>query len=172
MDGRERQPDIGNGLGDAPLADHDGEDIGGAGGSSGGGTIAGRGEPSGGTLDGDPGASLAGLAGKDAEAAAEAAALGEGSGALADSAANARPGAERLGGGPLGAESIGQGVGRGEIGSGTPGDKGDLGGGDVGRSPGATASPGGEGGPEAFSSPLRGRGQERNAPILKSSPRT
>ena len=33
----------------------------------------------------------------------------------------------------------------GETGSGTPGDKGDLGGGDVGRSPGGTASPGGEG---------------------------
>lgn len=145
LDERERQPDIGSGLGDAPLADHDPEDIGGAGGSSGGGTIAGRGEPSGGTLGASPGASLPGLGGKDSEVAAEAAALGEASGALADSAANARPGAERLGAGPSGAEATGQGAGRGEIGSGTPGDRGDLGGGEFGRNPGGTARPGGEG---------------------------
>ncbi|HEX8514405.1 MAG TPA: hypothetical protein VF688_15020 [Allosphingosinicella sp.] len=141
MDEREGQPDIGNGLSEAALADHDPEDIGGAGGSSGGGTIAGRGEPSGGTLGGTVGVP----GGKDTGIAAEAAALGDASGALADEAAKAQPGAERLSGGGTGAEAIGQGAGRGEIGSGTPGDKGDLGGGDFGRSPTGTASPGGEG---------------------------
>lgn len=158
MNERERQPDIGNGLNEAVLADHDREDIGGAGGSSGGGTIAGRGEPSGGTLGGTGGtqsgvpgelpggASMMGAASaSDGAVAAEAAALGDASGALADEAAKAQPGAERLGGGPTGAEAIGQGAARGDIGSGTPGDKGDLGGGDVGRSPSGTASPGGEG---------------------------
>ncbi|HEX9964896.1 MAG TPA: hypothetical protein VGB04_07915 [Allosphingosinicella sp.] len=156
------QPDIGKGLNEAALADHDREDIGGAGGSSGGGTIAGRGEPSGGTLGGTggtqggvPGDMLRGesvmgaaspsLGGKDGGIAAEAAALGDASGALADEAANRQPGAERLSGGVTGAEAIGQGAARGDIGSGTPGDKGDLGGGDVGRSPSGTASPGGEG---------------------------
>jgi hypothetical protein len=145
MDERERQPDIGNGLSEAALPDHDGEDPGGAGGSSGGGTVAGRGEPSGGTLGGDPAAPLLGLGGRDSEVAAEAAALGDASGALADEAAKPQPGAERLSGGTTGAEAIGQGTGRAATGSGTPGDKGDLGGGDVGRSPGGTASPGGDG---------------------------
>ncbi|HEX8125449.1 MAG TPA: hypothetical protein VF548_07700 [Allosphingosinicella sp.] len=144
MEERERQPDIGNGLNAAALAGHDREDLGGAGGSSGGGTIAGRGEPSGGTLGG-AGAGSAALGGSDGAIAAAAAALGDASGALADEAAKRQPGAERVAGGPTGAEAIGQGAGRGDIGSGTPGDKGDLGGGDVGRSPGGTASPGGDG---------------------------
>jgi hypothetical protein len=144
MDERERRPDIGNGLNEAALVGRDQEDLGGAGGSSGGGTVAGRGEPSGGTLGGTDGRA-AGLGGTDGGIAAEAAALGDAPGALADEAAKAQSGAEHPSGGPTGAEAIGQGAGRGEIGSGTPGDKGDLGGGDVGRSPSGTASPGGEG---------------------------
>lgn len=90
------------------------------------------------------GAASANPGGKAGGVAAEAA-LGDASGALADEAAHSRPGAERLSGGATGAEAIGQGAGPGAVGSGTPVDKGDLGGGDVGRSPGGTAGPGAEG---------------------------
>jgi hypothetical protein len=61
-------------------------------------------------------------------------------------AALARRDKEDLGGaGPTGAEALGPGAGRGETGSGTPGDTGDLGGGGTDARAGGTASPGGEG---------------------------
>src|SRR5437868_3862392 len=110
--------DTGGGINGAELQDR--EDLGGAGGSSGGGTIAGSGDPSGGTLGGTVGGGIAG----------EAAALGDADGSLADAASATEPGAERLSVGPTGGETFGAGAGRGEVGSGTPGDKGDLGGGD------------------------------------------
>lgn len=115
------------------------EDRGGTGGQSGGGTMAGAGQPSGGTLDSlrgeanapvhEPHAtprpdSLAGVA--DSEIAAEAAVLGSADGALADAAG----GGGGAGTAPSMGEAIGSGAGRGEPGSGTPGDRGELGGGD------------------------------------------
>ena len=147
------------GLNGSELANRGDEDLGGAGGSSGGGTVAGRGEPSGGAIEGTGGTSgdttsgetpfgagtgsLAGLDGGGI--AAEAAALGTADGALADAASDRPSGPERLSGGPTGAEAIGQGARRGETGSGTPGGGGDLGGGGGGTGPAGTASPGGEG---------------------------
>ena len=135
----------GGGLDLRPLGEQAGEDPGGAGGASGGGTMAGAGEPSGGTLDsshgqagapvGEPNAtprpdSLAGIA--DDEIAAEAAALGSADGALADRTGT--PGA--IGLTPSGGETVGAGAGRGEPGSGTGGDRSGLGGGDPLGAPG------------------------------------
>jgi hypothetical protein len=110
----------------------DGE-LSGTGGSDGGGTIAGSGDPSGAATDrnhpGDepdaiPRAALGELAGRSgSEEAAEAAALGSADGALADAAGVGGPGGRTLG------ETPGGGAGR-DIGSGTPGDRGELGGGD------------------------------------------
>ena len=83
------------------------------------------------TADEKPhGASTGGFTGVGGTFAAEAAALGVDSGPLRS---------------PTGGESIGQGAGRGEAGSGTPGDKGDLGGGGGGTGPQGTASPGSAG---------------------------
>lgn len=130
----------GGGLDLRPLADHAGEDPGGAGGSSGGGAMAGAGQPAGGTLDSrrgegdapvhDPQAnpprdSLAAIAGN--EIAAEAAALGPADGSLADTAAASglrQPVTSTDG------QALGSGVGRSEGGVGVGGDQGDLGGGD------------------------------------------
>ncbi|HEX8384071.1 MAG TPA: hypothetical protein VF592_11930 [Sphingomonas sp.] len=129
----------GGGLDLRPLGEQAGEDPGGTGGSSGGGTIAGAGQPSGGTLDSrrgevdapvrDPHAtprpdSLAGIA--DSEIAAEAAVLGSADGSLAD-ASGARG---AVGTTPSGGEMLGTGAGRGEPGSGTGADHSGLSGGD------------------------------------------
>jgi hypothetical protein len=111
---------------------------------SGGNTVAGAGDPSGGPIGGTPGSSAAALGG-DGAIAAEAAALGSVDGTLADAAAQAQPGAERLSAGPTGGESIGTGAGRGEVGSGTPRDTGELGGGGAEGTVHGTASPGGDG---------------------------
>ena len=150
------------GLSASELADRDDEELGGAGGSSGGGTASGRGEPSGGAIGGTggtsggvPGDMLGGetpfgagvgsLAGLDGGGiAAEAAALGTADGALADAASHDEPGGERLSGGPTGPPAIGQGARRGETGSGTRPDTGDLGGGGGGTGPAGTANAGGE----------------------------
>lgn len=64
---------------------------------------------------------------EDSEIAGEASALGSADGALADAADPARP---RQDGTPTMGEAVGSGAGRGEPGSGTPGDHGDLGGAD------------------------------------------
>lgn len=104
----------------------------GAGGSSGGGTSAGAGQPDGGTLD----ELEAGLPSMTGGVSAEAATLGPADGALAD-AAGAMSGAALTGG--IG-EAIGAGAG-GDVGSGTDADRGDLGGGGTG--PEGTAKPGG-----------------------------
>ena len=111
---------------------------------SGGNTVAGAGDPSGGPIGGTPGSSAAALGG-DAGIAAEAAALGSVDGTLADAAAQAQPGAEQLSAGPTGGETIGTGAGRGEIGSGTPADRGELGGGGAEGTIHGTSSPGGDG---------------------------
>src|SRR5438270_4487010 len=94
--------DVTGGLNEAALADRDEETLGGTGGSSGGGTIAGAGEPSGGTTDQDIGT----LGARDGLIAAEAAALGDASGSLANAAAAAAPGADRLSAGPVGGETV------------------------------------------------------------------
>jgi hypothetical protein len=107
---------------------------------SGGNTVAGSGDPYGGPIGGTPGSSDAT---GDAAVAAEAAALGSVDGTLADAAQQA--GAEPLGTVPTGGETIGTGAGRGEPGSGTPGDKGDLGGGGAEGTMHGTVSPGGDG---------------------------
>jgi hypothetical protein len=123
-----------------PLSEQGSEDPGGAGGASGGGTIAGAGEPSGGTLGRQrgeagtpavephatpPADTLAGIT--DSEIAGEAAALGGADGSLAQAAgiaggAHGRP--------PAGPEAVGAGAGRGEVGVGTGGDRSGLAGGD------------------------------------------
>ena len=138
----------GGGLDLRSLGNNDTEDQGGTGGSSGGGTMAGAGQPSGGTLDsqrGEAGApavdagatprpdSLAGVT--DNEIAAEAAALGSADGSLADAASGA-DGAPGLT--PAGGETVG-GAGRGEPGSGLGGDRGELGGGDPLATPSGAA---------------------------------
>ena len=120
----------GGGLNEEALRSPTDEPLGGTGGSAGGGTIAGSGDPSGATADRDdagsedpPVASLGELAGQsDDRIAAEAAALGSADGSIADAAGV---------GGTLDAtmgDAIGALAGR-DVGSGTPGDKGDLGGG-------------------------------------------
>jgi hypothetical protein len=80
--------------------------------------------PSGGLLSGGAG-TTAGLL--DDHIAAEAGALGSQDGALADEAAARRDPQSPIG--RTGGEAIGGGSGRGETGSGTPPDRGDLGGG-------------------------------------------
>jgi hypothetical protein len=143
----------GGGLDLRPLGEQAGEDPGGTGGASGGGTVAGAGQPSGGTLDSrrgeanapvhDPEAtprpdSLAGIT--DNEIAAEAAVLGSADGALADASGTR----SAVGLTPAGGETVGGGAGRGEPGSGTPGDRSGLGGGDpLGAPGGATGGSGG-----------------------------
>ena len=119
--------DIGNGLNEAVLADRDDDALGGTGGSSGGGTIAGSGDPAGGTLDEQRGVRMehAGAAPGDAEIAEEAGALGPADGSLADALSGGR---DPNAGASIG-ESLG-GAGRADAGSGTPGDRGELGGGD------------------------------------------
>jgi hypothetical protein len=120
----------GGGLNEEALRPATGEPLGGTGGSAGGGTIAGSGEPSGAAADrddagsdGPPVESLGEVAGQsDDRIAAEAAALGSADGSIADAAGV---------GGTLDAtlgDAIGALAGR-DVGSGTPGDKGDLGGG-------------------------------------------
>jgi hypothetical protein len=154
------------GLNEAAAQPARAEDLGGAGGSSGGGTSAGAGagQPSGGTLD-HAGGAAAGSPGDDAgekalvaagadslasqtrdPMAAEAAALGAADGSLADAGRDARPALP--GSGPVGGETLRTGSGRSEIGSGTPPDRGEAGGGGPigqhgGTGPAGTSSPGG-----------------------------
>lgn len=110
--------DQGGGLNDAALASAtDDRALSGTGGSEGGGTTAGAGEPSGGDAD------RAGL--PMPEEAAAAAALGPSDGSLADAEASRGPGGTTMG------DAL-RGVGR-DMGSGTPADRGDLGGGDPKR---------------------------------------
>jgi len=97
--------------------------------------------PSGGLLSG-AGSTTAGLL--EDHIAAEAGALGPSDGALADEAA--QRGEPQSPMGRTGAEAIG-GAGRGEAGSGTPADRGELGGG------GATLGQGGGAGPQGSGSP-------------------
>lgn len=136
-------PDIGNGLSNAVLPNHDDEDLGGAGGGAGGGTMAGAGEPSGGLMGTT--VTMSGI--NDENIAAEAAALGTADGSLADAASGSAGGVSSA---PTGAEAIGGGAGRGPAGSGTPGDHSELGGGGAslgqggGTGPSGTASPGGD----------------------------
>jgi hypothetical protein len=123
--------DFGNGLNEATIAGRDREALGGTGGSSGGGTIAGSGDPDGGTLDGlrsEMRMEHVGATPEDTQIAAEAGALGSADGALADAAAGAR---DPAAGASIG-ESLG-GAGRADAGSGMPGDRGELGGGDATR---------------------------------------
>ena len=97
----------------------DGDDaMGGTGGSAGGGTLAGGGEPSGGRLERDAGLPEA----SNDEVAREAAALGPADGALADAAGVSGGSGTGLG------EAVGSGAGRADTGSGTPADRGGLGG--------------------------------------------
>ena len=117
------------GLDPQVLAGEDLEDPGGAGGSSGGGTHAGRVAPSGGTMSGsgtDPvpgGAPPSFRQSEDEEL--EARALGDVNGTLADAGGKPTSPPDR---GPVGAEAVGAGAGR-STGSGTPRDTGGLGGG-------------------------------------------
>jgi hypothetical protein len=130
----------------------------GTGGSAGGGTIAGEGEPSGGATDqappheeqGNPAVEgrtvaaageLAGLS--DSEEAEEAAALGPAEGTLADRAGVGGKGGETLG------EAVGSSRPDSAVGAGTRPDKAGLGGGGPGAlqggtGPAGTASPGGK----------------------------
>ena len=138
----------GDGLNETTLAPtNDDRGLSGTGGAEGGGTIAGAGDPSGGETDletaglpTDPSRSFLAQSRNGpvaSEEAAEAAALGSADGALSDEATPKGQGGTTMG------DAL-RSPGR-DIGSGTPGDKGDLGGGGVGRSPSGTASPGGEG---------------------------
>jgi len=127
----------GGGLNDAALAPAtDERGLSGTGGAEGGGTRSGAGEPTGGVADrvsggeaeADPQsiAALGQLAGRTgSEEAAEAAALGSADGSLADAAGQHPPGGTSMG------DAL-RSPGR-DVGSGTPGDRGELGGGDPKR---------------------------------------
>ncbi|WP_114953369.1 hypothetical protein [Sphingosinicella terrae] len=103
----------GGGLNGAELQRREKDALGGEGGSSGGGTLAGAGDPSGGTTDREKDPAVPG-SGDSGDA------MGKGK------LAAARDG--RISGG----EAIGAGAGRAKVGSGTPADTGDLGGGGKG----------------------------------------
>ena len=124
--------DIGNGINEAALAGRTeaepGDD-----------SSMGTDMPSGGLLSGA--GKTAGLL--DDHIAAEAGALGSADGALADETAKRDPQSPI---GRTGAEALGGGSGRGETGSGTPADHGELGG-------GATLAQGGGTGPQGAGSP-------------------
>jgi hypothetical protein len=115
----------GGGLGERAMeAATEKENLSGTGGGAGGGTIAGSGDPTGPGVDvgvTNP-LEMPGVAGKDAEIVAEASALGSADGALADAAGAGGGGGTTMG------DAVGGSAGR-DVGSGTPGDKGDLGGG-------------------------------------------
>ena len=145
----------GGGLGDKAMEAATSEPLSGTGGSDGGGAIAGSGDSTGGRSDQSPGpigqdagtdeggtiAASGRLAGQGGdEEATEAAALGAADGSLADAAQQRQPGGTTIG------DALGS-PGR-DIGSGTPGDRGELGGGGPGglgggTGPAGTASPGG-----------------------------
>ena len=137
MNGNER--DIGNSINEAALARH-------AEAEPGDDSSMGTDMPSGGLLSG-AGSTTAGLL--NDHIAAEAGALGSEDGALADEAEDRQRVEAPVG--RTGGEALGGGSGRGETGSGTPGDRGDLGGGGGalkqggGTGPGGTARPGGHG---------------------------
>jgi len=135
----ERQEPHGDGLGERALEPATASDtLSGTGGGAGGGTSAGAGDPSG------PGASagitnplgLPGIAEEDAEIVSEASALGSSDGALADAAGIGGAG------GPTMGEAVGSGPGR-DIASGTPGDRGELGGGGASLDQGGGTGPAG-----------------------------
>ena len=109
--GPEGGMNLGGGINGIELQNREKDVLFGTGGSSGGGTIAGSGDTSGGATgrDQDPALPTAGDAGD---------AIGRGK--LAAAGANT---------GPRGGEALGAGAGRGNTGSGTPRDTGDLGGG-------------------------------------------
>ena len=139
----------GDGLNEATLAPAtDDRGLSGTGGAEGGGTIAGAGDPSGGDADldtaalpTDPSRSFRAQSRNGPDASEEAAALGPADGALSDEAT------------PKGQDGTTMGdalrsPGR-DIGSGTPGDKGELGGGGPlgqhgGTGPAGAGSPGGD----------------------------
>lgn len=140
----------GGGLGTQAMEPALGQDpLSGTGGSSGGGTRAGEGDPSGGVTDDTPPDEevLASPEGADErEIATEAAALGEADGSVAAAAG--------VGGG-AGMTTMGDAIGAAagmDVGQGTPGDKGGLGGGgasleqDGGTGPAGSGSPGGNNG--------------------------
>jgi hypothetical protein len=144
----------GGGLNDRAFAPATDEPLSGTGGSAGGGAISGAGEISGADTDraddpliGRDGRTLAAtgeLAGtSDEQAARDAAALGSADGSLAD-AAGVGSGAAA----PTMGDAVGGGAGR-DIGSGTPADRGELGGGAPfgqhgGSGPAGSSSPGGD----------------------------
>ena len=144
---------LGGGLGEKQMEPAIGQDpLSGTGGSAGGGTRAGEGEPSGGVTDDKdfsdehPLASPGELAGTaDQAIAREIEALGPVDGSLADAASDES--------GEAGASTMGDAVGSAagmDIGQGAPGDKAGLGGGGAslrqsgGTGPAGTGSPGGD----------------------------
>jgi hypothetical protein len=143
----------GGGLGEKQMEPAVGQDpLSGTGGSAGGGTRAGEGEPSGGVTDDTefsnehPLASPGELAGTaDQAIAREIEALGPVDGSLADAASGDAGGA----GSTTMGDAIGSAAGI-DVGEGTPGDKGDLGGGGAslgqssGTGPAGSGSPGGD----------------------------
>lgn len=124
------EKDVGNGLSERAMeAATENENLNGTGGGAGGGTVAGSGDPTG------PGVNagitiplqMPGIAGEDSKAVSEISALGSADGTLADLSGNGGSGGPTLG------EAIGASAGSGDVGSGTPGDRGETGGGDPNR---------------------------------------
>ena len=138
----------GGGIGEPAAATATKEPLSGTGGSAGGGTVSGDAEPAGINTDrSDPAEAPLECTGEAAgrtgdTVAAEAAALGSADGSLADAARAGGPAGRRMG------DALDGGAGR-DIGEGTPGDKGELGGGAAlgqhgGTGPAGTGSPGGD----------------------------
>lgn len=127
------------------------EALGGTGGSAGGGTRSGRGEPAGSTTDRGPGAEVQQGGppdigeSSDEQIAREAGALGSVDGTLADAGGDGKSTAG-LAGGPVDGESVGAGASRGEAGSGPPKDRGGLGGGGPLGQQGGSGPAGSDGG--------------------------
>ncbi len=146
-------PGQGGGLNDRAFAPATDEPLSGTGGSAGGGALSGDGEISGANTDrqddpliGRDGRTVAAtgeLAGtSDEQVARDAAALGSADGSLADAAGASGAAAPTIG------DALHGGAGR-DIGSGTPGDRGELGGGAPlgqhgGAGPAGSGSPGGD----------------------------
>jgi hypothetical protein len=139
------------GLNEVAAAEPEREPLGATGGSAGGGTRAGAGEPSGGLTDvrSDDRVERNGLTGAgantDEQIAREATALGSVSGTLADAASGETDAADSSGG-PVGGEAVGAGPGRGAVGSGLPQDHGELGGGGPPGQQGGSGPTGSDGG--------------------------
>ena len=140
------------GLNQNAIVDDEQGQLGETGGSAGGGTRAGQGDPSGGptdptiSIDDAPASESGSIRDRSRdEIAEEAGVLGPADASLADAASRTKKAAQ-LSSGPVAGESVGSGAGRGEAASGPQQDRGELGGGGAPGQHGGSGSVGSDGG--------------------------